>query len=1123
MSEFIDDEAASHEEEEELSDDIEMEKSFVMNKKVDETVDRMSMSESEEETFTENTAEHSEYSLQQRRIHNSKRHQQASELSVHFSFSHHSLNEEDDSIVSRSFQDVASYSMHSFGGGNIHDSYIIYTPGNEPMHVGENEPLPIKKPSYVGGNVLDCQKFNKSEQTNNQTVADEDFPYNSDTRNLEFLSQSLSEILQECGIDLDEFPPSDGPMFNPWLRKVINMSWADVRVLGEPNYEPLRVQLGEAKIDKFHSFKQLLMYATRLLMRTDQNIVTEAQRFIDTLYKAYSLFYKMTFTFDLYMAARQISLFDEEKPIQFTIPYDLSEDAANGCEKRKDNELLMMKDTLRAEAQRRMLRRVKTEIFEPVYVDSHTFAWSYKLLSDIDEWVVKTITTNYGRVMFEAFEGKRGNANDVINYFKDRGGLINLKTTRHMISFRNGVYFVPHARFVPHSEMSNSLLLAPNVFSCNFIDEEFMVYPMYRNVELAMPHEFFENQETPVNQNTIYEIPTPNLDRIMHDQQWPYAVRCSLYVAIGRLLYDQDFLDSEQIAVFFNGRKATGKCFQRGTEVLMSNGLFKPIELVEIGELVMGDDGTSRTVKSLARGREQMAKVHFQYSDSEFVCNVSHILSLQFFSSPRCYIDGSNYVVEVYIYNGHFSSIVLESTRYATDCEAEYVINNLHLYPLTLGQKILLYGDTVDISVKAFLNSHHTIQQMFMAYHPTDPMKFDVDHGEFDSDPYMFGFSMKQLSMRAVPNSVKYGSVDTRNGFLQGVIDSFMGKKISFNFSLLLDDVVFIARSLGKTVIHDRKTHTLEITASEECNSEHFTIHLLEGEDDYYGFALDGNARFVVTKSMIVTHNSTICNLAGSFYPRHLVSTVATTGERVFGLEAFIGSFLVLNPEVRENWAMDSSDFLRMVAGDDVSVARKFRTARTVQWRSAFVLAGNEVPGWNDDYAALARRMLIFSFTKSVNKDSEFWSRLLAERPAIIHKCNLYYLAAARYFSGSSFRWPKYFRETRDTYLKKVSPIFAFLTSNKVTVGKNLFVPFTALIDEYKQEAKRNASGNARPRINDSVETWRAAVEDLEGEVSITDEKEKRCYPDNSNQIFDYFFIGLDLSTNAMKEPVEFI
>ncbi len=71
------------------------------------------------------------------------------------------------------------------------------------------------------------------------------------------------------------------------------------------------------------------------------------------------------------------------------------------------------------------------------------------------------------------------------------------------------------------------------------------------------------------------------------------------------------------------------RCFGKGTEIRMFNGHVKKVENVKAGDKVMGDDGTPRTVLSIARGKEQMYKITpFGDEDCTVLCNASHKLPL---------------------------------------------------------------------------------------------------------------------------------------------------------------------------------------------------------------------------------------------------------------------------------------------------------------------------------------------------------------------------------------------------------------------------------------------------------------------------------------------------------------
>ncbi|MGB5289550.1 MAG: Hint domain-containing homing endonuclease [Ignavibacteriaceae bacterium] len=71
-----------------------------------------------------------------------------------------------------------------------------------------------------------------------------------------------------------------------------------------------------------------------------------------------------------------------------------------------------------------------------------------------------------------------------------------------------------------------------------------------------------------------------------------------------------------------------GKCFQRGTPILMADGTIRPVEDIQECDFVMGADSIPRMVTGLARGTEMMYRVSPVKGDS-YVVNESHILSLQ--------------------------------------------------------------------------------------------------------------------------------------------------------------------------------------------------------------------------------------------------------------------------------------------------------------------------------------------------------------------------------------------------------------------------------------------------------------------------------------------------------------
>ena len=72
-----------------------------------------------------------------------------------------------------------------------------------------------------------------------------------------------------------------------------------------------------------------------------------------------------------------------------------------------------------------------------------------------------------------------------------------------------------------------------------------------------------------------------------------------------------------------------GKCFGRGTMVLMADGSSKAIESIKNGDFVMGPDSLPRMVMGCVSGESNLFRVTPNYNGMSWVCNEDHILHVQ--------------------------------------------------------------------------------------------------------------------------------------------------------------------------------------------------------------------------------------------------------------------------------------------------------------------------------------------------------------------------------------------------------------------------------------------------------------------------------------------------------------
>lgn len=120
-----------------------------------------------------------------------------------------------------------------------------------------------------------------------------------------------------------------------------------------------------------------------------------------------------------------------------------------------------------------------------------------------------------------------------------------------------------------------------------------------------------------IDEHTAWYKKRQKVDTKMHKRASAVIDREGVKVEIG--------YKSEIIGVTLKNdvNKVRGKCFSEGTKVLMYNGNLKNIEDIKLGDRVMGPDGTSRTVRSLHTGFDNMYRIMPTNGDIQIV-NSSH-------------------------------------------------------------------------------------------------------------------------------------------------------------------------------------------------------------------------------------------------------------------------------------------------------------------------------------------------------------------------------------------------------------------------------------------------------------------------------------------------------------------
>ena len=308
-----------------------------------------------------------------------------------------------------------------------------------------------------------------------------------------------------------------------------------------------------------------------------------------------------------------------------------------------------------------------------------------------------------------------------------------------------------------------------------------------------------------------------------------------------------------------------GKCLGKNTPIMMYDGTIKMVQDISVGDVIMGDDSKPRNILSLARGREMMYKI--SYYDNEYIVNESHILSLKF---PK-----NELVIDLPLLD--YLKILRQRKNIPNHTNTPELLG--YRVPITFDKKDIeidpytfgywLGGDgnldeEVCGEIRPFVNKNEKTQEF---------LGFLEKYGLTDENKY-------------IPHHYKCNSIEIQLQLLAGIIDAdgcfnMDNYKIIQISKQLSHDISFLCRSLGfcvkehvvidasnvvyyKNIINGDGLQFIPLKYEhKKAKFKYRVIDTLKyridlqrlGEDDYYGFEIDGNRRFVLG-DFTVTHNT---------------------------------------------------------------------------------------------------------------------------------------------------------------------------------------------------------------------------------------------------------------------------
>lgn len=327
------------------------------------------------------------------------------------------------------------------------------------------------------------------------------------------------------------------------------------------------------------------------------------------------------------------------------------------------------------------------------------------------------------------------------------------------------------------------------------------------------------------------------------------------------------------------GSPSSGKCLGEGTPIRLFNGDVKPVEKITKEDQLMGDDGKPRNILSLARGRDKMYKINPIYSSSSFRANGAHILCLKqlkpFKGSDVKEISIDDFLKLSEIEQSEFALYKSTTIEFKEDVSKDDEFD-----PFFMGQ---MFGEFF----------HQRDNKL------TRHTKYGID--VFCSSDSFVTKSGEYNPTERLEEYAKY-PIEKRVNMLKGLISnggSFEDCwwKIFYNTSFITEKAFNILKSIcdsvGILMIKTRIENRWKIALCGDAISEHKRNHIFDptrapfeiipqGEDNYYGFQIDGNGRFLLG-DFTVTHNTTfIENLVYYTRNKYPVARIWTGSEDMY-------------------------------------------------------------------------------------------------------------------------------------------------------------------------------------------------------------------------------------------------
>jgi len=385
-----------------------------------------------------------------------------------------------------------------------------------------------------------------------------------------------------------------------------------------------------------------------------------------------------------------------------------------------------------------------------------------------------------------------------------------------------------------------------------------------------------------------------------------------------------------------------GKCFAKGTKILMYDGSVKNVEDIKDGELVMGDDSTARTVSGSTHNFEKMYTI-VPNKGEPFTVNASHILALRRTgtSDKKGDIPGDPNLLEITVRD--YLQDVKKYERwklYKTGVDFKSQPISKYLPPRLLGmwlgdgssrdpeftfidKELQEYIGDIATSFGASISKRGTNSSASYSIRFKHPGK-----GQRYTHSNLVWNELRRLDLihnKHIPDQYKYNTRQVRLETLAGLIDTdghlVKGTAKCYEYvtklDRLKDDIVYLCRSLGFGVTARKAVKGIKSTGfkgeywrlyitgnlsevpvllprkkviknSRQRNALNTGFKVIpKGYGEYFGFAVNKNHLFLLGDFTVVHNTRSLINIACGLVKRKvnvLVFTLEVPKEQYLNL-----------------------------------------------------------------------------------------------------------------------------------------------------------------------------------------------------------------------------------------------